>query len=296
VICAVIHDKQLLLSRRSDLNVWALPGGRLDTGERLADAAAREVHEETGLTVRIERPIGLYYLAGWQRMNVLYFAKPRGGKLRKTDETHDNQFFPLDSLPPMPLNVIADDVAAYVNGSPRPLPRVIDTPPSEMRRLRMRLRMRYIMNVLRGRPEPKFPRFDVRAAAVIWNEATRRILTLRGRDDLRALPRIVCDADHAPWEQLAEMVEERTGINTELQWAGVWQNVRQNRLEFVFGAAVPNADLFRAGEWSSPRNTVFDDRDAQYVTRVKPTFASEPVWTLEYTTPSVQAGDMIKAR
>src|SRR5512138_971831 len=86
VMCTVSQDKRLLLSRRGDLNVWALPGGRLDAGERLAEAAAREVEEETGLTVQPLHPIGLYYLAGWQRMNVLYAAKPTGGSLKNTDE------------------------------------------------------------------------------------------------------------------------------------------------------------------------------------------------------------------
>jgi ADP-ribose pyrophosphatase YjhB (NUDIX family) len=316
VICAVIHDGQILLSRRGDLNVWALPGGRLDAGERLADAAAREVREETGLTVQVERPIGLYYLAGWGRMNVLYLAKPRKGKLRKTDESRDNRFFPLDALPSMPLRVITEDAATYVksdfdpvdfDSEPkpivvpndsriqrqyRPLPRILRLSSGDMRALKLRLVWRYVMNALRGRPEPKFPRFDVRATAVIWN-ATHRVLTMRGNDDLRALPHIVCDGSNAPWEQLASAVEERTGINAALQWSGVWQDAGHNRLEFVFGAVVPNADLFRAGEWSSPRNAVLDDHDAQYVARVKPPFAEEPIWSMDHIIPSMQPGDTV---
>jgi ADP-ribose pyrophosphatase YjhB (NUDIX family) len=293
VICAVIHDGQLLLSRRGDLNVWTLPGGRLDAGERLADAVSREVTEETGLTVQVEQPIGLYYLAGWQRMNLLYLAKPRGGKLRKTEETRDNRFFPMDALPKMPLAIVADDAIQYAHLSVRPLPHVIALSSGELRTLKLRLGLRYAMNALRGRPEPKFPHFDVRAAAVVWNESTHRVLTLRGNDDLRALPRVVCKGESVPWAQLAMEIDERTGINTTLQWAGVWQDARRNQLEFVFGAVVPNKDLFRAGEWSSPRNAVFDDLDAEYVMRVKPTFAREPVWTLEYVTSSIQAGDTI---
>lgn len=293
VICAVIHNGQLLLSRRGDLNVWALPGGRLDADERLSEAAAREVYEETGLKVQIEHPIGLYYLAGWQRMNVLYLAKPRGGKLRKTDETRDNRFFPLDALPRMPLAMITDDVVQYATLSRRPQPQVIKLSPIAIQKLKLRLGIRYVMNVLRGRPEPKFPYFDVCAAAVIWNENTHRVLTLRGSDDLRTLPRVVCDGETPIWEQLAASVYERTGLTVSLQWAGVWQDARRNQLEFVFGAVVPNGDLFRAGEWSSPRNTVLDDLDAEYVMRVKPTFASEPVWTVDHVTPQVQAGDVI---
>jgi ADP-ribose pyrophosphatase YjhB (NUDIX family) len=66
VVCAVVDDEgRLLLSQRGDLGVWGLPGGRLDAGERLDAAAAREVLEETGVVVKVERAVGLYYLAGW---------------------------------------------------------------------------------------------------------------------------------------------------------------------------------------------------------------------------------------
>jgi ADP-ribose pyrophosphatase YjhB (NUDIX family) len=293
VICAVIHNGHLLLSRRGDLNVWTLPGGRLEAGERLANSAVREVYEETGLTVQIEQPIGLYYLAGWQRMNLLFLAKPQGGTLRKTDETRDNRFFPIDSLPAMPLAIIADDAVQYATLSMRPLPHVIAFSSGEMRTLKLRLGLRYVVNALRGRPEPKFPHFDVGAVAAIWNKGVHRVLTLPGTNDLRTLPRIACDGENPVWEQLATSIEERTGLKVTLQWVGVWQDTRRNRLEFVFGAVIPNGELFRAGEWSSPRNTVFDDLDAEYIMRVKPNFASEPVWTLDHVEPTMQAGNTI---
>ena len=55
-------DGTILLIRRSpeskvDPGCWELPGGKMDFGERLADALVREVHEETGLTVAGPRPI-----------------------------------------------------------------------------------------------------------------------------------------------------------------------------------------------------------------------------------------------
>ena len=110
----------MLLSRRGDLNTWTLPGGRLDSGERLEDAALREVEEETGVEARIERAVGLYYLAGWQRMNILYAASPTGGSLRdKTRETRANRYFSAGSLP---QSVIG---AKEALAETRPQPRVI---------------------------------------------------------------------------------------------------------------------------------------------------------------------------
>lgn len=52
-IAAVIRDGQVLLVRRAnppDQGRWAFPGGKIELGERIEDAAARELFEETGVT------------------------------------------------------------------------------------------------------------------------------------------------------------------------------------------------------------------------------------------------------
>ena len=63
-VSAVVTDAagRYLLVRRShepEAGRWALPGGRVEAGETLVDAVIREVHEETGLTVRPEREVGV---------------------------------------------------------------------------------------------------------------------------------------------------------------------------------------------------------------------------------------------
>lgn len=40
---AVIHNGQLLLTKREDFEVWCMPGGHVDAGESVAQAALREV-------------------------------------------------------------------------------------------------------------------------------------------------------------------------------------------------------------------------------------------------------------
>jgi ADP-ribose pyrophosphatase YjhB (NUDIX family) len=61
--CAVIFDEareKTLLTQRSDNGRWCLPGGRMEAGESAAEACEREVLEETGLTVRAKRLVGVY--------------------------------------------------------------------------------------------------------------------------------------------------------------------------------------------------------------------------------------------
>jgi ADP-ribose pyrophosphatase YjhB (NUDIX family) len=59
---AVVVDQagKLILQRRADNDLWALPGGAMEIGESVAEAVVREVREETGLDVRPEYVIGVY--------------------------------------------------------------------------------------------------------------------------------------------------------------------------------------------------------------------------------------------
>ena len=53
------EQQRLLLHRRGDNRLWSLPGGMIEPGEDILEAAAREVREETGFTVRLERLVGV---------------------------------------------------------------------------------------------------------------------------------------------------------------------------------------------------------------------------------------------
>jgi ADP-ribose pyrophosphatase YjhB (NUDIX family) len=300
VLCAVTDDnQQLLLSQRADLGIWTLPGGRLDAGEWLEKAAAREAREETGIQAEITHPIGLYYLAGWRRMNVLFAARAQGGEvLGRTDETRDNGFFEpvglVESLArtqgthtAAPLHVPIEDALA----AQRPPPRVITTSSGQRQRMRWAFARRYAWNWLRGKREARFPVFDVSVAALVWDEAHVRLLTVK-HGKARALPRVHCAGTSAPWAQLGRAIHEACGLNVALHWVGLWQDAARDRLEFVFAATTREMPLFRAGEWTTARSAALPDRDMAYVVRTRSTYARDPVWLLRHD-DSLDAGDTL---
>ena len=62
----VVSDGQVLLIKRRDVEVWALPGGAIDSGESTAQAAIREVKEETGIDIDLVRLVGIYSSPNWR--------------------------------------------------------------------------------------------------------------------------------------------------------------------------------------------------------------------------------------
>jgi ADP-ribose pyrophosphatase YjhB (NUDIX family) len=54
------NGQRVFLTRRADNGQWCLPGGAVEGGESLAEACAREMLEETGLSVRVVRLLGVY--------------------------------------------------------------------------------------------------------------------------------------------------------------------------------------------------------------------------------------------
>lgn len=99
---AIIFDAQggVLLCHRRDMDAWNLPGGHIESGELPTEAVKREVKEETGLEVSIERLAGVYGKS--DRPDDLVFSficRPVGGRLQATEEASECRYFQVDEIP-----------------------------------------------------------------------------------------------------------------------------------------------------------------------------------------------------
>jgi 8-oxo-dGTP diphosphatase len=95
---------RLLLARRAVppyKGWWDIPGGFLEADEHPEDGARREVHEETGLRVRILGLLGIYLdrYGGSPVMTLYYLARPVGGRERPADDAAELRWFARDELP-----------------------------------------------------------------------------------------------------------------------------------------------------------------------------------------------------
>ncbi len=100
---AVVERAGLVLMLRraveTGYGLWSLPGGYVDRGEVVEEAAAREVREETGLQVEISGLVGLFSEEGHPVVVAAYAAVETGGKLEAGSEALELGFYPLDGLP-----------------------------------------------------------------------------------------------------------------------------------------------------------------------------------------------------
>ena len=92
----------LLVRHRAGQEPWSLPGGGVARYERLAEATRREVQEETGVTVRIERLLGIYdsFHDGVSNYIAVFICAPLGDPHPpRSLEIAEARFFPMDAPP-----------------------------------------------------------------------------------------------------------------------------------------------------------------------------------------------------
>ena len=132
---AAIFDEQgrVLLTKRQDNGQWCLPSGGVEPGESVAEGCEREVLEETGLSIRVKRFVGVYSHPDqltvysetdkFQIVALHFEAEIVGGKLGLSDETSDFGYFTTEEIEGLEMlgrhkerimDTIADQKEAFI--------------------------------------------------------------------------------------------------------------------------------------------------------------------------------------
>ncbi len=125
----VVKDGKILLQRRADNGKWGLTGGIVELNETFAEAAVREVREETGLEIKLEAFLGIFHnhdmiWANGDRAHVIsayFIASPLGGEPRLDDESLELRYFAQDELPELFAEDHRAAVKAFFEGQRLPL-------------------------------------------------------------------------------------------------------------------------------------------------------------------------------
>lgn len=104
----------LLIERANPPYGWALPGGFVDIGETVEQAACREAKEETGLNVHLNQLLGVYSDpkrdTRHHTVSIVYIAQAQG-QAQAGDDARHVQLFSLQQLPQLAFDhakILAD--------------------------------------------------------------------------------------------------------------------------------------------------------------------------------------------
>jgi ADP-ribose pyrophosphatase YjhB (NUDIX family) len=95
-------DGRVVLVRRAiepGYGKWVFPGGYVDRGEIVTEAAVREAREECGLDVRLDRLLNVYSYSDRAPVLIIYTATINGGCLACDDEGLEARFFEASEIP-----------------------------------------------------------------------------------------------------------------------------------------------------------------------------------------------------
>ena len=95
-------DDRIVLVRRAiepGYGLWVFPGGYVDRGEVVSDAAVREAKEEAGLEIQLDGLVSIYSYAGRPPVIIVYAATATAGELQHDDESLEIGTFAIADIP-----------------------------------------------------------------------------------------------------------------------------------------------------------------------------------------------------
>jgi 8-oxo-dGTP diphosphatase len=100
----VIHDNQVLLVKRANppkQGLWCIPGGKVEFGENLQQAAEREIKEETGVVIKATTPVYVFDLIEDEKRHYVIvdlLADYISGTPKAGDDADDAKWFSLQDI------------------------------------------------------------------------------------------------------------------------------------------------------------------------------------------------------
>ena len=109
---------------------WVIPGGKIHAFESIADAACRELKEETGLDVHVTGQFGVYEIINppsEHRLVIYSWARVLGGFAKASDDLSEIRFFPLSELGGVPTTPLVRRVLSDAGLITSDLPTIEDS-------------------------------------------------------------------------------------------------------------------------------------------------------------------------
>lgn len=89
----VLNEKREILLLKGPKRGWEMPGGQVEEGESLREAAVREAKEETGIDIEVVKFCGVFQNVKSSICNTLFLGKAIGGELTTSPESLEVGFF-----------------------------------------------------------------------------------------------------------------------------------------------------------------------------------------------------------
>jgi mutator protein MutT len=114
----IFKNDAVLLVKRRDMPLWTLPGGYIESGETPEQGVIREVYEETGYEVVINKKVGEYEYPNAKRTTHTFICTIQSGKATLSNESSAIEYFHIHKLPQMLIPYIDTMIKDAVKNSP----------------------------------------------------------------------------------------------------------------------------------------------------------------------------------